>query len=230
MYFINLATGGVYSYHFANSPSVVANVTPGGGTFTGFGFNNQLFVTDVAAGNLMVLGTGGSMSVFASGFAGYAHAPAIGPNGVAFDGSALYVGDGDTIYRISALTPDRSRINRSMTVTQRKSGRWDVACHLHYGEIDGSHVYDVNLFAGGPGILTFPYGGIVSPTQRRIVIMDPGKTTFTARLTQNGLDVDRSLFLAAAPSTGDSFYCQCGALDRTVGKQLRAVLMYDVSR
>lgn len=106
MYFIDHGTGGVYSYDFSSSPQLIGKVSGLGGTFTQTGFGGQLFVTDTVLGELLVLDGSGGASVFASGFSAKANPPYIGPNGIAHDGSVMFVGDGDTIYKITAvLTP-----------------------------------------------------------------------------------------------------------------------------
>jgi len=101
MYFIDHGTGGVYSYDFKRSPKLLATVTSLGGTFTGKGFRNALFITDTVLGYLLRV-DGGATTVFASGFAGKVSPPAIGPNGIAYDGrSKLYVADGGSVYLIT---------------------------------------------------------------------------------------------------------------------------------
>lgn len=125
MYFIDHATGGVYSYDFAGDPQLLANVSGFGGTFTNFGFSDQLFATDVVAGNLMLIDLNGGASVFASGFSAKVSPPAIGPNGVAYNGSVMYVGDGDTIYRITSNVPDPETLLQQLldAVTGKGSGK-----------------------------------------------------------------------------------------------------------
>lgn len=103
MNFLNHSNGAVYEYDFVNSPQLLANVSSFGGTFTASGFAGQLFVTDVVLGDLMLLDGVGGTSVFASGFSAKFNPPAIGPNGIAYDGAAMYVGDGNTIYRITSV-------------------------------------------------------------------------------------------------------------------------------
>lgn len=103
MYFIDHATGGVYSYDFRRPPKLLATVTSLGGTFTGTGFKGRLFFTDVNLGYLQWF-DGVGAPVFASGFAGKSNPPAIGPNGIAYDGrSKLYVGDAGSIYVITKV-------------------------------------------------------------------------------------------------------------------------------
>jgi hypothetical protein len=102
MHFIDHGSGGVYSYDLTNSPQLLYTVSSLGGTFTATGFNDQLFVTDVNLGDLLVL-DGSGASIFASGFSAKGTPPAIGPNGIAYDGSVMFVGDGDTVYEITAV-------------------------------------------------------------------------------------------------------------------------------
>ena len=109
LFFIDSAGGAVYSYDFAGSPVGVSSVTPYGGTFTGQGFGGRLFFTDTGAGSLYWLPDGSSRVVFGTGFAGKTSPPAIGPQGIAFDGqNALYVGDGNAVWRITTLAPTAS--------------------------------------------------------------------------------------------------------------------------
>ena len=103
MHVMDHATGGVYSYDFKRPAKLVATVTASGGTFTGTGFKNRLFFTDVNLGYLLWLGDRGT-TVFASGFAAKSSPPYIGPNGVAYDGrNKLYVGDAGSIYVITRV-------------------------------------------------------------------------------------------------------------------------------
>ena len=103
MQFIDHATGGVYSYNFKRPPKLVATVTPFGGTFTGTGFKDHLFFTDVELGYLLWR-KNGDPTVFASEFARKVSPPAIGPNGIAYDGrKKLYVGDAGSIYVITKV-------------------------------------------------------------------------------------------------------------------------------
>jgi WD40 repeat protein len=101
MYFIDHGTGGVYSWSFTGTPRLLTSVTAFGGTFTGSGFEKRLFITDTEIGDLMSLDSNGALTVFASGFSAKVTPPAIGPNGIAFNGTnRLYVGDGNSIYLI----------------------------------------------------------------------------------------------------------------------------------
>jgi len=103
MYFLDHATGGVYGYDFKRPPKLLATATGWGGTFTGIGFKNRLFVTDVNTGYLLMAEDGGT-TVVASGFAAKTSPPYIGPNGVAYDGrSKLYVADASSIYVITRV-------------------------------------------------------------------------------------------------------------------------------
>lgn len=102
LYFIDHGTGGVYRYDFAGTPTLVTSVSSLGGTFLGFGFDGDLFITDVNVGTLYRLRADGTKEVFASGFAAKGTPPVIGPQGVAyFGGDDLFVADGDSIWRIS---------------------------------------------------------------------------------------------------------------------------------
>jgi len=102
MYYILHETGAVYAYDLLNAPQQVAAVTPYGGTFTGFGFDSNLYFTDVNLGTLYFVDQQGNQQLFGSGFVAKSGAPRIGPQGIAYDGlDALYVGDGDSIWRIT---------------------------------------------------------------------------------------------------------------------------------
>ena len=110
--FIDHGTGGIYSYNFLDAPTLLASVTPFGGTFTSPGFDHGLFATDVNTGNLWRI-SGGEASIFASGFSAKLLPPFIGPNGLAFDGvDSLFVGDGDNVWRIrrTAAIPEPSSL------------------------------------------------------------------------------------------------------------------------
>jgi sugar lactone lactonase YvrE len=102
--FIDHGTGGVYLWDQNRRLKLLGLVSAFGGTFTSTGFKNQLFVTDVVTGDLLVRDGSGAMTVFASGFIAKVTPPYIGPNGIAYDGhGALYVDDGDSIYVIERL-------------------------------------------------------------------------------------------------------------------------------
>jgi hypothetical protein len=107
MTFLDHGTGGVFRYKFEDgSTEKIASVTPFGGVFTGTAFG-MTAVSDAARGELLVL-KNGAMVPLATGFAGKSRPPRIGPTGLAFVRwfdepdyrSALYVGDGDSIWRI----------------------------------------------------------------------------------------------------------------------------------
>lgn len=84
--------------------TLLGTVTSLGGTFTGLGFNNDLLISDVNIGSMLLLNDQGSLEVFASGFSAKTNPPYIGPNDFVFDGlNSLYVGDGDSIWRISTV-------------------------------------------------------------------------------------------------------------------------------
>lgn len=105
MHFLDHATGRVLSYVAPGTPKDLFTVSPFGGTFTGTGFEEKTFVTDTVTGNLLLLNGDGGASIFASGFSGKSSPPFIGPNGIAYDGQAMFVNDGDTIYRITPSVP-----------------------------------------------------------------------------------------------------------------------------
>jgi plastocyanin len=131
MYFIDHAGGAVYSYDFAATPVRISSVTAYGGTFTGLGYGGRPFFTDVQTGYLYWLPAANSPSVFGTGFAGKASPPAIGPQGIAFDGqNVLFVGDGDRIWRIVGPMPtvnlsansNRRTVGEAVALTWSSSG------------------------------------------------------------------------------------------------------------
>jgi hypothetical protein len=100
--FIDHATGAVYGWAFSGAPALLGSISPYGGTYTASGFSNELYITDVVRGELLVRDSMGGIRVFASGFIGKETPPVIGPNGLAYDGCCkLYVADGDSIYVIT---------------------------------------------------------------------------------------------------------------------------------
>jgi sugar lactone lactonase YvrE len=106
MYFVDHGTGIVYSADQAGNTQIWGSVSRLGGTYTGFGFDNNLLVSDVNAGSIYNLDSSG-LSIFASGFEGKSNPPVIGPNDFIFDGvNSLYVGDGDYIWRIARSVPE----------------------------------------------------------------------------------------------------------------------------
>lgn len=106
LYYLDHFTGGVYRYASGGVPVQVGAASPLGGTFTGLGFDGDLFFSDVNAGVLYRVGSDGSQRLFATGFAAKGTPPVIGPQGIAyFGGDDLFVADGDAIWRISRPTP-----------------------------------------------------------------------------------------------------------------------------
>jgi hypothetical protein len=106
MYFVDHGSGAIYSSDLIGNTQVLGSVSSLGGTFTGIGFDNSLFVTDVNAGGIYTIDNYG-MNEFASGFEGKNNSPIIGPNDFIFDGAnSLYVGDGDNIWRITRAVPE----------------------------------------------------------------------------------------------------------------------------
>lgn len=103
MYFVDHATGGIYSADASGNMTYIDSIASLGGTFTGIGFDDTLFVSDVNTGELFNL-VDGNFEVFASGFVGKVNPPAIGPNDFIFDGTYLFAGDGDNLWKISAVS------------------------------------------------------------------------------------------------------------------------------
>jgi hypothetical protein len=102
LYFIEHGSGRVMSYDFVGTPTQIASGSAFGGTFTGIGFDSDLFFTDVNLGQLWRVVDIGVTELVASGFAAKSTAPAIGPQGIAYDGAAsLFVADAGSIWRVT---------------------------------------------------------------------------------------------------------------------------------
>lgn len=104
MFFVDHATGVVFTADQSANLTALASISRFGGTYTGIGFDGDLFVSDVNTGELLVLNELGVFDVFASGFAGRSSVPAIGPNDFVFDGTNMFVGDGNDLWRISSIS------------------------------------------------------------------------------------------------------------------------------
>jgi DNA-binding beta-propeller fold protein YncE len=102
LYFVDHLTGRVMSYDFIGAPTQIATASPLGATFTGIGFDGDLFYTDVNLGHLLRVVDVGVTELVASGFMAKASPPAIGPQGIAYDGAgSLFVADGGSIWRLT---------------------------------------------------------------------------------------------------------------------------------
>jgi hypothetical protein len=121
-------------------------------------------------------------------------------------------------------------LTRSMEMMELGPASYLLTCNLEYTGVDPTHTYDVNLGASGFGLNPYPYGGQMSPGQRRIVIDDPGVTRFTATLRRNVLRVERILYITGEVPATTTFYCQGGVADLTTGGGLGSVLMSDIFR
>jgi sugar lactone lactonase YvrE len=71
--------------------------------YLAFDDDDNLFVTNPQGGTIIKVASDYSQSVFAEDFSGQINAPYIGPNGIAFWNSSLYVVDGSTIYKITPV-------------------------------------------------------------------------------------------------------------------------------
>jgi hypothetical protein len=90
------------SYDFLGTPTQIASTSALGGTFTGVGFDSDLFFTDTNLGQLFRVVDVGVTELVASGFAGKVAPPAIGPQGIAYDGGgSLFVADAGSIWRVT---------------------------------------------------------------------------------------------------------------------------------
>jgi hypothetical protein len=99
-------TGTVYACDQLVSPTHISSVTSFGGSLMGLGCDHQMFATDVNLGMLYFLDSMGQQQQFASGFIGKSDAPRLGPHGIAYAGGMhLFVGDGDSIWRITRTAP-----------------------------------------------------------------------------------------------------------------------------
>lgn len=103
LYYIDHGTGGVFRSDLVGGSSQIGSVSPLGGTFLGFGFDSDLFVSDVNAGELYRLRADGTTEVFASGFAAKGAPPVIGPQGIAYSHGAMFIADGDVVWKITRL-------------------------------------------------------------------------------------------------------------------------------
>lgn len=102
LYFVDHGTGRLFSSDQDGQTVLLGTLSALGATYTGVDNTGRVFVSDVLLGNIFRLGTPDSLSLFASGFVGKSNPPMIGPNDMVFGSNGtLYVGDGDTIWRIS---------------------------------------------------------------------------------------------------------------------------------
>ena len=101
-YFTDHGTGGVFRADMLGNTELLGTASPFGATFTGVSPSGDIFVSDGLLGEVLRVDAPGSLSVFATGFTGKANPPVIGPSDIVFgaDG-AMYVGDGDSVWRIA---------------------------------------------------------------------------------------------------------------------------------
>jgi hypothetical protein len=227
LYFINHAPGELYTYNFVDPPRLLANITPSGGTYTGFGLNGQLFWGDYRLATLFKLNSAGVPEAFATGFAGGASPPAIGPNGTIAQGSnAILVADGHDIWRIAELPRAEGVLNERSLQMKQGNGGWKLVCAVRYAGVDGSREHRVTLSALGPGIVAPPLSATVGPQQRSYVLNVPDQQSSRVQLTKNDLWVEQSVPLTAAPLPGGAYSCRGGGQDST-GAYLPSTFIQD---
>jgi sugar lactone lactonase YvrE len=109
-YFTDHGTGGVFRADLLGNTELLGTTSAFGATYTGVSPSGDVFVSDVLLGEVLRVDGPGSLSVFASEFTGKANPPVIGPSDIVFDThGAMYVGDGDSIWRIrTAQIPEPS--------------------------------------------------------------------------------------------------------------------------
>ena len=231
MYFISHAAGQLYTYNFNDQPQLIVSLAPYSGTYTGFGFDGQLFWASYGDASLYRLRPDGTPEVFATGFSGGASPPAIGPNGiVAQDANAILVADGHDVWRISRR-PEAAGVlqERGMQVKQLRDGEWAVGCTIQYSGVNGSHEHRVSLDVVGPGISLGPVEATLSPASRHAMIQEAGIQSAKYVLTPTQLWLERTVYLDTAPARGDLYYCEGAGRDVTDGTYLRTTHMEDSS-
>ena len=231
MYFISHAVGELYTYDFANPPRRLATITPYGGTYTGFGLGGRLFWSDYQRASLYWLKSDGDPEVFASGFAGGASPPSIGPLAIVAQGpDVIFVADGHDVWRI-ARRPEAAGVlqERSMELSQLKSGGWALRCSVQYAGVNGAHKHRASLEVSGPGVGVGTLTAVVGPTRRTFTVQDPGVQSGQILLGTGQLRMQREVHLSAAPSSGDVYWCEGSGQDLVGGGHLHVTHMEDVS-
>jgi hypothetical protein len=231
LYYINHAGGQLLAYNFVDPPRLVTNVTPLGGTYTGFGFSGQLFWGDYQLATLFRLTSSATPEAFATGFAGGAAPPAIGPNQMIAQGNdAILVADGHNVWRI-ALRPSAPGVlhERSMHLQQTRRG-WALECAVTYAGIDRFHDHRVTLTAIGPGITATPLDAIVGPKHRSHVRRVRGVQDSEVQFNGNSLQMEYTVYFAAQPTRGTTYYCRGSGQDLITGGYLRATLLEDIAQ
>ncbi|MFO1427394.1 MAG: hypothetical protein U1F11_10590 [Steroidobacteraceae bacterium] len=230
LYFLDHAAGQVWTYDFINAPRIIASIPSYSGTYTGFGFGGQFFWGDYHAASLMRLPSTGTPEVFATGFAGGAAPPAIGPNQTIADGAnAILVADGHNVWRIAQLPVGDGVVHeRSLRLRQTKGG-WALSCTVRYAAVNGSHDHHVVFTSAGPGITAAPIDVTVGPRRRSFTTRVPGVRESAVLLTQKMLLIEDTVFLAALPVRGAVNSCRGSVQDATSGGYLRGTFLQDVT-
>jgi hypothetical protein len=232
MYFISHAVGEIYTYNFADPPRRLVTITPSGGTYTGFAFDGRLFWSDYRTATLYTLGADGTAAVFATGFAGGASPPSIGPLAIVAQGpDVVFVADGHNVWRIERR-PEAPGVlqERSMHLSQRNDGGWVARCTVQYSGVNGKHTHRVALDVVGPGVNVGRVSAVVGPTNRSFMVQDAGVQAVKFVLSQSQLWLERAVHLSSAPARGDVYWCEGSGQDITSGGYLRTTHMEDVSR
>jgi sugar lactone lactonase YvrE len=231
LYYIDHAGGALYTYDFTNPPRLLANITPSGGVYTGFGFNGQLFWGDYQLATLFRLGSNSAPVVYATGFAGGGSPPVIGPNGIVAQGSnAILVADGHNVWRITLLTPPEGILHeRTMQISQTKRG-WVLSCTATYADLTSAHNYQITFNALGPGVTAAPLTATVGPKHRTYALRVPGVQNSTVQFTKGILQIQDTVYLSVPPGHGATFYCQSAGQDMNDGGMLRETMMEDFAQ
>ena len=231
MYFVSHAVGEVYTYNFVDPPRRLAAVTPYGGTYTAVGFDGRLFWSDVVTGTIYTLKDDRTAAPFATGFVGK-NPPVNGPNAIVAQGTdVIFVADGPNVWRI-ARRPEAAGVlqERSMQVSQMKSGGWMVRCTVQYMGVNGNHQHRVAIDMSGPGISAGVVTAEVGPAERSFILQDAGVQNAKIVLSPGQLWMERAAYLSAAPGHGDLYWCEGSGQDTTSGGYLRTTHMEDVSQ
>jgi sugar lactone lactonase YvrE len=238
LHFLDNASGRVMFIDANGKPGITDTLGANVGIDLAIGFDGRLVVAEANAARLLRWPVGDmskviallrwpvsdNSKIIAGGFAVKAVNPAIGPHGLTWSGRSLYVVDGDSLYRLSMLPS----VSRSLRVEKRHGGLWRVSCELQYGDIDGDHSYAIELAISHRDGVTTPAGGTVSPKAARLKLGGEGSASLVARLNDNSLNVERTLWLTQAPLNGDSISCRGGARNLTTGHNLPSVQMSNV--
>jgi serine/threonine-protein kinase len=101
VYFADHGTGRIFWADPGKTVSLLATLSPFGPAFSAVDNAGMLYIADSLNASVYRV-VNGKVTLFASGFTGKNSPPVIGPTGLAFDTTGnLYVGDGDSVWKIS---------------------------------------------------------------------------------------------------------------------------------